>query len=508
MKYALLLIAYLLVPMTLLAHEVPDAVTIHMYDDHYEPTNITIEAGTTVVFENKGDKEHWPASNIHPTHTLYPGSNIDKCGTEKEENIFDACRGIGTGEEYSFVFTQAGSWKYHDHLFPNLKGTIVVTGTSLESEAAETEVKESFFERFINWGELAVTKVYFKLLSKRAEAKLKALDMKEVGRDDTALRYWLKLFSPKDMMIELLSDTGGGSSVDCHTQAHHLGRVSYELYGSEAFQFGDSSCHSGFYHGAMETFLAEKGLDNLTQNIKDVCSIFPTSFGHFECLHGVGHGLMAYEDYDLPQSLEDCKLLGDSFSISSCYGGVFMENVVAGQGQGAIIGHDTKWANHTDPHFPCNALDKNDYQVRYDCYQMQTSWMLTIFNFDYERVAKECLRAGDMTPVCFKSLGRDISGNALRNPQTIVTRCATVTTNKELHKQCIDGAVHVIVDFWGEKLEDQAVQVCKLLTSQEEKQPCYELLTWRLKDVFADKSIRSNRCSLFEDKYQYLCKEN
>ena len=77
-----------------------------------------------VTFFNEDSNKHWPASAMHPTHTLYPGSGIEKCGTG--EKIFDACKGLEQGESFSFTFNEKGSWKYHDHLSVSSTGTIVV----------------------------------------------------------------------------------------------------------------------------------------------------------------------------------------------------------------------------------------------------------------------------------------------------------------------------------------------------------------------------------------------
>ncbi|MDP3735588.1 MAG: hypothetical protein Q8R39_04135 [bacterium] len=66
---------------------------------------------------------------MHPTHKLYPGSDIKKCGTLQggEKNaMFDACGAVTPGASWSFTFTELGSWKYHDHLNPLHTGTIVV----------------------------------------------------------------------------------------------------------------------------------------------------------------------------------------------------------------------------------------------------------------------------------------------------------------------------------------------------------------------------------------------
>jgi plastocyanin len=90
----------------------------------FSPSTLTIKVGDTVTFINKDSRPHWPASDVHPTHRLYPGSGIEKCGSGEE--IFDACKGLAPGETFSFTFKYRGTWTYHDHLYPYLTGTIIV----------------------------------------------------------------------------------------------------------------------------------------------------------------------------------------------------------------------------------------------------------------------------------------------------------------------------------------------------------------------------------------------
>ncbi|MEK6897300.1 MAG: hypothetical protein AABW93_02100 [Nanoarchaeota archaeon] len=90
------------------------------------PATIEISKGDTVTWVNKDVEKHWPASAIHPTHRVYPGSDIEKCGTGEEKSIFDSCRGLATGESWSFTFNEVGSWSYHDHLVNGLFGKVIV----------------------------------------------------------------------------------------------------------------------------------------------------------------------------------------------------------------------------------------------------------------------------------------------------------------------------------------------------------------------------------------------
>lgn len=89
-----------------------DAVHITMGQDEYEPSEVTIKKGTTVVFTNKSPDWRWPASNLHPTHDIYPE--------------FDPKEPVAPEGSWSFQFDKSGSWRMHDHLAPYITGTITV----------------------------------------------------------------------------------------------------------------------------------------------------------------------------------------------------------------------------------------------------------------------------------------------------------------------------------------------------------------------------------------------
>lgn len=101
-------------------------VVINITESSFTPSEITINAGDTVLFRNERNQLSWPASAVHPTHELYPGSGIQKCGSLGPMAIFDACRGLQKGESFSFTFNVKGAWPFHDHLAPSLKGKIIV----------------------------------------------------------------------------------------------------------------------------------------------------------------------------------------------------------------------------------------------------------------------------------------------------------------------------------------------------------------------------------------------
>ncbi|MEK9166595.1 MAG: hypothetical protein AAB846_02575 [Patescibacteria group bacterium] len=86
-------------------------VVVAMTKDGFMPNKVTIHYGDTVKFVNEDTQDRWPASNIHPTHAIYPE--------------FDPKSSIKPGGTWFFTFTKAGIWRYHDHLLPSLIGTVV-----------------------------------------------------------------------------------------------------------------------------------------------------------------------------------------------------------------------------------------------------------------------------------------------------------------------------------------------------------------------------------------------
>ena len=95
-------------------------------DQGYSPASVNIKKGDTVAWKNESLKDMWPASAMHPTHTIYPGSGITKCNTAEQPAIFDACAPVSPGSSWSFKFLQLGSWKFHHPLSTTHFGTVNV----------------------------------------------------------------------------------------------------------------------------------------------------------------------------------------------------------------------------------------------------------------------------------------------------------------------------------------------------------------------------------------------
>ena len=242
----------------------------------------------------------------------------------------------------------------------------------------------------------------------------------------------------------------------CHPIAHVIGREATKKYPTvaEAYKNGDSYCWSGYYHGVLEGIVGKIGFDNLAKNMNGICADLAKterySFNHYNCVHGLGHGVMSITDNELPESLKICDNLTDAWERESCWSGAFMENVIVDS-----KGDPTKYLKPSDPLYPCDGVDE---QYRKTCYLMQTSYMLKVTGRDFPKVFKMCgtVEAAHQD-TCFQSLGRDASGNSSSDVNMTKLTC-NFGTNFQQRSNCIIGAVKDFISFFHGY--DQAHQLC------------------------------------------------
>lgn len=87
-------------------------VTITLADFFIEPAFVRISKGTTVVWQNDDEVNHYINSDGHPAHTYFPNQN------SKE---------LLTGDTYRVTFTEPGYYPYHCSTHPDdMQGVIVV----------------------------------------------------------------------------------------------------------------------------------------------------------------------------------------------------------------------------------------------------------------------------------------------------------------------------------------------------------------------------------------------
>ena len=218
---------------------------------------------------------------------------------------------------------------------------------------------------------------------------------------------------------------GAGADPSCHRITHAIGAAALTRNKGDVgrtFAEGSSSCWSGYYHGVLErAFISVKKNDarSLGAKARGLCSkgkVSTSSWLNYQCLHGLGHGLMITTGYRLPLTLDVCNQLATPFAQTSCKGGVFMENILTS------YGGQSPWVSDDDPLYPCNWVARED---KFPCYQNAATRIIRLVAGNWKKVAQTCAEADDgFVATCFGSYGQNASVLAFRKPQPILVLCA------------------------------------------------------------------------------------
>ncbi len=254
----------------------------------------------------------------------------------------------------------------------------------------------------------------------------------------------------------------------CHPITHVIGRTAASKFKNvaDAYTEGDSFCWSGYYHGVLEGVIGKIGYNNLPAKINGICTAIAEkkkySFDHYNCVHGLGHGIMAITQDELFKSLAICDNLKDNWEQQSCWSGAFMENVIVDNKN-----HFTKYLKPEEPLYPCNSVDD---KYKTTCYLMQTSYMLKVTGGDFKKVFELCRSAGaDYQSTCFQSLGRDASGRSVSNVAQTKEWCS-LGKNFEEQKNCIVGAAKDFMSYLHD--DKRAQELCASLDGKLLEQAC------------------------------------
>jgi hypothetical protein len=336
---------------------------------------------------------------------------------------------------------------------------------------------------------------------------------------------------------------------NAHALAHGLGIYAYRSPETLAATFAacPPSQQSGCYHGVIQGYflsLLREGRDVGAEELDALCAPHAASaFLHFQCAHGMGHGLMALHGNHLPTALAACDLASASGVRESCYGGAFMENIVlVTHPHHTAAGHATAQQGdaHDDParhaghgghedhaghaghhahgamdHGPWEPLDRarplypcTEVEARYHdaCYTMQTSAILFFNGGDVPGAARACEGAPEgMVAVCIASLGRDVVTLAEHDHGRTVELCGSLAAAAEGRAQgwCLSAAAQNLVNLAGDPGEGLAF--CRAIPAAH-RGACYRVVGGTIANTIVDPAERSRRCDAAEPEFVAACR--
>ncbi|MCE9541093.1 hypothetical protein K8R03_00865 [Candidatus Kaiserbacteria bacterium] len=271
------------------------AASVHFRDNLFTPSVLYIDEGTEVTFVNDSSEDFWPASDPHPVHSIYP--------------VFDSKSAIAPGGRWSFTFSTAGTFAYHDHLSPGVTGTVVVGRDADLSSVVDKK-------RCMNIEDSEQQRSCWTLL------------LQNVIRTD-GLASGLELFREIAPM----------NADDCHQFAHDLGKAAYAAYEKDGdIRIGEeaSYCGYGFWHGFMNEMTVRSGLDGARKFCAQMKGDTPLLqvTARTNCYHGLGIGLIpdpppqsadGHAAALIDPALRFCDTLPETAGApnQNCYSGVF-----------------------------------------------------------------------------------------------------------------------------------------------------------------------------------------
>lgn len=519
--------------------------SIQMTADGFEPDRLEIIAGDSVIFENVDQADHWPASNVHPTHELYAD--------------FDAKRPILPGESWSMTFFRPGIWGFHDHLNPQYTGQITVLpdthpvdgGESSSSAPAQAELTglariwaaiKRYVSAVIDAARQLVVEVYnpsvagAPVVTQTSSASTQQLDTSfrpppaaqfdQVYRDlqptcpEDDFTCWVAFFRQQtvsfgpqiaaDLVSQMKEDGIVSPVVDEHQLAHQIGRQTAESFGvnDQAFLLCPmSALNGGCQHGFFEFVL---GRANSSSEAADlICQQLSEGYpakDYFYCYHGVGHGVMMAAAYDLDRALSVCDEFEVLVARDGCWQGVFMENVNAGMGGFAREGVFSQ----DDPLAPCSELEA---QYKHECYVNHAGWLMDYFDGEVEAASAACTQAVDgFAPSCLESIGLMVTNPVWQSTlygdlegtqfELVAWELCTRFPPDRIHS-CVIGGIDNIHNFDVFEI-DRATAFCNTVDRQYQEL-CYQRMGFNLFNQMTEIEDVIAACESVDPEFRQPC---
>lgn len=332
--------------------------------------------------------------------------------------------------------------------------------------------------------------------------------------------------------FEVLRRAPLAPGTDLHLLGHIVGDELYTQKGvagiADCTQEFRNACSHSIVIGALQEF-GEAALGM----IRDSCRKAPGGSGAYTmCYHGLGHGVFAYFNYSLPETIDFCRKTGtEEFAYKEfheCVGGVIME-LMGGGGHNvsAWEAARTKYLSLKDPLSPCSTALIPQETKRF-CYMYITPHLFELeggslatpgvkeFTNAFTACDRIAQKETDARHACFGGIGkefpvlavdRDIRGinSAGELPLMKMDEWCTLAPHKEAYTICRESIQDSL--FWGGENDfSVSIRFCSILAPQSQGE-CYQYLTVLANQYVRDVSSRESLCALTPPEHSEACRK-
>lgn len=325
-------------------------------------------------------------------------------------------------------------------------------------------------------------------------------------------------------------------NIDMHLMGHVVGDILYRQEGLEGIKICTHDFRNACSHSIVVGLFLEKGTAALPE-IADACRAAPGGSGAYTmCFHGLGHGVLAYADYDMEKAISLCKKTGTAAyhnrEYIECVGGTVMELIGGGFHDRELWAQARpKYLNPTDPLGLCTgSIMPTD--AREICIVYATPYLFEVVGAnagspraeDFAKAFKYC----DALPVwdrqnrdaCFGGFGKEFVGLALgRDIRSATVANISGEQYQRVYEWCLlaqhkDGTAacltHAMNSFYwgGENDRTIALQFCATIPVQDQynSRTCFLNLMGSVRQYIQNTTYKKEFCTEVPVEYRGECK--
>lgn len=315
---------------------------------------------------------------------------------------------------------------------------------------------------------------------------------------------------------------------DVHLAGHEIGNILFKQQGLSGMRFCTQEFRNACSHTIVIGALLKDGLDSL-KTVHEVCHTAPGGSGAYTmCFHGLGHGVLAYSNYDMKPTVDICKTLGtkeyNNREYTECVGGAVMEMMSGIHDPVMYAKKKDKYLSKDDPLTLCRDYVSED--ARSICYTYLTPHLIELTGANLGNPSPESFGKAahfcDAIPktdiadrgACFGGFGKEFpvlaAGRDIRDIhiltkdklERIKSWCATIGGPSE-HDACNMNLLASL--YWGgENKADVAINYCSLFSGDERKR-CFDNLSGQVSMYKHDVSAYKEYCSMVPSDMKDSC---
>ena len=373
---------------------------------------------------------------------------------------------------------------------------------------------------FYRSNQLLTNESYIKVKNLKGDEDFKAL-----------VPYFVNLAETKGPLYayDVLRKAKIKPGVDIHLLAHFIGDVLYKQKGVSGMEYCTEEFTNACSHTIVVGLFLERGKSALPE-IVEVCNKVPGNKNAYGlCFHGLGHGVLAYTKYDLPQAINICSKIKPKTprdnEFPQCVGGAIME--IAGGGfhdRVTWAKQHEKYLRTGDPLYPCNS-NMIPEEAKEACYGYITPNLFKYANVDLDNIETsslynafkfcENIENNLHRNVCYGGFGKEFVGLAIgRDVRDLssmdgrifnkIYEWCSAADQKIAKMNCIYFATGSI--FWGGDNDARiAINFCKSIKDLGEASLCLDELIKRVHTFVDDPQYITDFCNNLSKDRQDRC---